>query len=150
MTHPVTRFPMLTDIRNADDLEAVHRVTACGSTPNCFDVKVVNTIKHCKEPGRVGGCAFRRPENGPKTVIIALSQTQGIRHMLLAHEFGHTTGLQHRRDPLALMTHCDIDKGTNNVNSDECKCFRAGPVLPVESRLPECRKRDPDLVCTLR
>jgi len=148
-TRPVTRFQMPRNIGNAGHLEAVHRVTACGSTPNCVDVKIVHKIKFCKErdDGGIVGCAFRRPENGPKTVIIARSQTQDIRHLVLAHEFGHTTGLQHRQDdPVALM-HCPIDTSTDQVTAAECKCFHAGPVLPVENRLAECRKPDPAHDC---
>src|SRR5262245_19617717 len=36
-TRPVTRPQMKKRIRNEADLEAVHQVTACGSTPNCVD-----------------------------------------------------------------------------------------------------------------
>ena len=146
---PITSFPAGTpkDILTEDQLEAVHRVTACGSQPSCSDVKLVATIKFCKTPRNRGvvGCAWRRPENGPKTMIVTHTQTtQGIREIVWAHEFGHTAGLQHRDDdPGALMTHCDMHGGTVKVEDVECNCFRAGP----GNTLQECLQPDPNLVC---
>jgi hypothetical protein len=144
----ITRFPAGTpgDILNEYQLEAVHRVTTCGSTPNCSDVKVVRRIKFCKTFNKDGyvGCSWRGPENGPKTMIVTHTlRTYGIRHIVWAHEFGHTTGLQHRVDPGALMTQCDMDGSTVQVKDVECNCFRAGP----GNTLQECSTPDPNLTC---
>jgi len=136
-----------TQIGSEDQLEAVHRVTACGSTANCYDVKIVERISFCKtaKPGYVG-CAWRHPGYGRKTVIMTYTaSTAGIRHIAWAHEFGHTTGLQHRDDSSgALMTQCAMDGRTVQVTPDECNCFRAGP----GNNLAECSKPDPNLTCS--
>jgi predicted Zn-dependent protease len=46
-----------------------------------------------------------------------------------AHEFGHTTGLKHRKDPdgLALMTP-EIEAFHRDVTKKECDRFKAGRV----------------------
>jgi hypothetical protein len=129
------------DITNAADLEAVHRVDA--------DVKVVQTITFCKgetRPAGFLGCAWR-PEGRPKTVIVANSAPRDLRHIVWTHEFGHTTGLEHRqRDNSALldplMTACGLEAFTVGVNRNECGCFRSGPRT--------CRMPDENLQCPLR
>lgn len=147
--NPIIPLPAGTpkDISTEEQLEAVHRVTACGSTPHCSDIKVVETISFCKKFMKNGyvGCAWRRPENGPKTMILTYTQrTLGIRHIAWAHEFGHTTGLQHRDDlPGALMTQCFMDGRTVQINRVECNCFRAGP----GNTLPECQQPDRNITC---
>jgi hypothetical protein len=134
------------DIRNEKDLEAVHQVNTCGNTPHCFDVKVVATIKFCKKKSEknILGCAWRDPAKGPKTVIVTHNRNSNrIRDILWAHEFGHTTGLHDRVDPNALMSHCALSFATVRINKDDCNCFREGP----GNDLPECKKRDPNLEC---
>src|SRR5215813_5425023 len=85
---PIIPFPsdIPTEITNEDQLEAVHRVSACGSTANCYDVKIVESISFCKtaKSGYVG-CAWRHPGYGPKTMIVTYTQrTAGIRHIAWA------------------------------------------------------------------
>jgi hypothetical protein len=105
------------DISDKDDLEAVHREVA--------DVKIVNSIGFCiGEKREFLGCAWRR--DGPKTVIIARDALRSKRGIVLAHEFGHVSGLPHRAEERALMF-CNLDFHRINVNETECSCFRAGP-----------------------
>src|SRR5262249_27611977 len=46
--------------------------------------------------------------------------------MILAHEFGHRTGLPHRSDTNALMA-CEVKVDGGQISPKECKCFRGGP-----------------------
>jgi len=115
------------DITNKFDLETVHRVPA--------DIKVVRSISFCvgeREKNEFEGCSWR-PEGRPKTVIVTRwgsSLGDGIGQVLWAHEFGHTTGLVHRyqQSNLNLMTPCELQAFSQQVNQDECDHFRVGPV----------------------
>lgn len=115
------------DITNAAELEAVHRVNA--------DVKVVESITFCKTYRRSGyiGCAWRREGNGSKTVIVTPLVAKA--HILWAHEFGHTKGLQHRAGDQVLMTPCQISPITVEINQHECDCFLGRPGAHCGSRL---------------
>jgi len=107
------------DINGPADLEAVHRETA--------HVKIVRQINYCWGSPPWLGCAWR-DGNRPKTMIISAQGLQvGFKHILWAHEFGHTTGLPHRRGDDPLMTPCALSYITININAQECQCFRAGP-----------------------
>jgi len=119
------------DISDKDDLEAVHREVA--------DVKVVNSIAFCVgRKGTFSGCAWRR--DGPKTVIVTIAKLLQFRGVLLAHEFGHTTGLVHRPEDDRLMN-CEIQHFHRKITRTECSCFRAGP---GGCKLPE---PDPTFAC---
>jgi hypothetical protein len=111
------------DINNAYDLEAVHSVDA--------DVKVVRKINFCKGRPPFIGCAWRA--DGPKTMIVT-RRLRSITHILWAHEFGHTKGLQHRLDRQALMTPCNIALSNVEINSEECRCLTGpgGCAIPVQ------------------
>lgn len=110
------------DIKDAKSLEAVHQVPA--------DVKIVRSITFCVgEPQGVFGCSWR-PKGLRKTMIVTLVGTgSGMEGVLWAHEFGHTTGLMHRkdRDGLALMTP-EIEAFHRDVTKKECRQFIAGHV----------------------
>jgi len=105
-------------ISDKDDLEAVHREPA--------DVKVVKAIDFCKRDsvfeGEFIGCSWR-PKRRPKTMIVTQVEA-GLRPILWAHEFGHTRGLPHRRNPEALMTPCTLFGDNDQLTSHECSCFR--------------------------
>jgi hypothetical protein len=105
-------------ISDKDDLEAVHREPA--------DVKIVKAIDFCKRDsafdGEFTGCAWR-PKPRPKTMIVTQVEPR-LRPFLWAHEFGHTRGLPHRRDPEALMTPCRLFGDNRQVTTRECSCFR--------------------------
>jgi hypothetical protein len=133
------------NIRNLDDLEAVHRVPG--------DVKIVESIHFCM--GRYDkrgfwGCSWR-PEGLPKTVIVVRGMRPGpvvgrdTRYILWAHEFGHTKGLHHRvDDKRALMTPCDIERVTRSITTDECTCFQngaAGCPIPPPKEEAACPAR---------
>jgi hypothetical protein len=122
---PITRLPRGApiDISNEDQLEAVHREAA--------DLKIVETITFCmgefREQGFVG-CAWRPEGRRPKSMIIPrfwLVRAPN-RHIILAHEFGHTTGLQHRAGQQVLMTPDKIGKGNVKITERECECFEKG------------------------
>jgi hypothetical protein len=115
---PITFFAQGTpeNINNETDLEKVHKEPA--------NVKVVSAISFCKRDGDFIGCAWRR--QGPKTVIVT-QRVLVVEHILWTHEFGHTTGLQHRAGAEALMTACNLNLTDVEINRDECNCFRAGP-----------------------
>lgn len=103
-------------IKTESDLEAVHRESA--------DVKVVQDIQFCKNKGSFVGCSWRR--DGPKTMIVT-QKMPDVAYVIWAHEFGHTTGLQHRTGMNVLMTPCNLFFNTIELNSNECDCFLAGP-----------------------
>jgi hypothetical protein len=109
-------------IKDAATLDAVHRVPA--------NVKVVRKIDFCADGFHAGGylgCAWR-PKNRPRTVIVkAPVPSVGRDPILWAHEFGHTTGLPHRNDEFALMN-CQIEAFHEEIDTKECRHFRAGPV----------------------
>ncbi len=113
------------------DLEKLHDEPA--------DVKVVSTIKFCKQKGTFIGCAWRR--QSPKTMIVT-QKVLAVRHILWTHEFGHTTGLPHRADAGVLMTPCDLALDKVEIDQDECNCFLAGP---GGCQIPEPK---PEVVCT--
>lgn len=103
-------------IKDESDLEAVHREKT--------DVKIVQDIQFCKTSGSFVGCSWRR--DGPKTMIVT-QKVPNAAHIIWAHEFGHTTGLQHRTGMNALMTPCDLFLNTVEISRDECNCFLGGP-----------------------
>lgn len=114
---PITTFADAPSvISDETDLEAVHRENA--------DIKVVRDVQFCKNPGSFVGCSWRR--DGPKTMIVT-QKMPSIAHIIWAHEFGHTTGLQHRTGMNALMSACNLFFNTVQINKDECDCFLAGP-----------------------
>lgn len=125
---PITTFNSApADIKSAADLEAVHSVPA--------DVKIVRSITFCV--GQINtegflGCAWR-PEGRQKTVVVSITGSlpkMGIASRVWAHEFGHTTGLLHRFQAgnMSLMTPCEIEAYSAQLNQDECNHFRAGPL----------------------
>jgi len=123
------------NIANAFDLEAAHSVPA--------DIKVVQTVDFCKNryDQSFVGCAWR-PSFLQKTVIV---EHRPIAHtyILWVHEFGHTTGLEHRIDDhLALMTPCGLKGFNRKISPEECQCFLAGP--------GGCQMADLDLQCPVQ
>lgn len=118
-------------INDPSTLEAVHSVDA--------NIKVVQKITFCNNQyykDGVAGCAWRA--KGRRTVIVTNNMMAlDDRHILWVHEFGHTTGLEHRNranseliDPLMTGPPCSLGSNTQLINKDECGHFRAGPVPP--------------------
>jgi len=129
-------------IRNPNDLEAVHRVPG--------HVKIVDAILSCigqtPDNGFVG-CSFRPNPRLRKTMIVNGGLEENERPNIWAHEFGHTTGLHHRKvsDPndSALMTPCAIKSFSSNLTRRECRCLRAGP----NNGLGACNRPDTQPMC---
>jgi hypothetical protein len=130
------------DITDDIDLEQVQEVPA--------DVKVVQSITYCAQEhnnGGYAGCAWR-PKLRPRTMIVARSEfslSMGNGPMIWAHEYGHTTGLNHRyhkgilSDSENLMTPCDLEIASQPINQFECDHFLKGPVSNYPRTLgPRC------------
>jgi hypothetical protein len=149
--------PDTPELVDASNIDAVHRVDS-NITGVDFRVKIVKEIHFCRpdlpDPdGPFEGCSFSRPDF--RSMILVHHKRhkdlQGRRvsnypdHLLWAHEFGHLTGLGHRRDPFgrdrfALMTHCSLTQFSDlpdtrvQVNRAECGRLRSGPgAQPAEA-----------------
>lgn len=91
---------------------------------------IVNAINWCGATGAVGGCGWPNGGKQPFIVTNALA-TSAQRGVVMAHEFGHTTGLNHEQfnnpSPLPLQI---MDQGalsTSNVKVKDaatCASFR--------------------------
>jgi hypothetical protein len=136
-----------------------HNIDAANKVDSDVDgvdvhVKVSEQIKFCR-PGVVGnqaGCAFSPGHFRSMIVVhpalhIDPRRSDGVflakfpDHLLWAHEFGHLTGLPHRKgasespeDEFALMTRCPlftqffgIPDARVQVNKEECNHMLEGP-----------------------
>jgi hypothetical protein len=133
-----------------NNIAAFHRVDS-DVTGTDFHVKVVKEIRFCRPDlpnpnGLFEGCSFLRPVS--RSIIVVHPKfhknphdldgpplSDYPDHVLWAHEFGHLTGLPHRRARLALMTPCSLTEFTDpntrvRVNRAECRRFRSGPGAP--------------------
>jgi hypothetical protein len=120
------------EIKNKHDRDAVHREDS--------DVKVVSTIVFCRPDQAVDlGCAWDPPPNDElhpqrrSMIVVDPDAVPGrpqrrlkFSGVLWAHEFGHMTGLFHRKEPNALMTGCGVETYTVKIKRHECNCFRGG------------------------
>jgi hypothetical protein len=132
---PVRTFPSPGAVVHGDlGVAAVHQVAA-EVTDADFHVKVVEKIRYCRGKfGRANGCAYH-PRY--RSIIVVHPKMHRDRddqllpdfpdHVLWAHEFGHLTGLGHRKDSRALMTNCGVTNVSVRVNREECRCLLAGP-----------------------
>lgn len=80
--------------------------------------KIVSAINWCGDFGpNIIGCA---PIPGDSFAVVrTASALEGI---LWAHEFGHTVGLAHRTDSLAIMR-ATIGANNRNITASECELF---------------------------
>jgi hypothetical protein len=116
------------------------------------DVKIVSTIAFCRPHQEAFlGCGWDPPPNDPehprhRSMIVVNpeatppSTPQGrlkFSGVLWAHEFGHMTGLFHRKEPNALMTGCEIATDTVKIKPHECDCFRGGARSCLHEHDPE-------------
>jgi hypothetical protein len=155
---PVRTFasPDTPAVVDEDNIEAVHRVDSNEAGVD-FHVKVVKEINFCRPglpPGSsFEGCSFSPPHF--RSIIVVhpdrhkVPHDRGSKypdHLLWAHEFGHLTGLGHRRDRFALMTPCSLTEFSNlpdtrvQVNRSECGCLLSGPAsCPLPPRPVTCQ-----------
>jgi hypothetical protein len=114
----------------------VHKVDA--NVAGDFHIKVVKEIDFCRPglpPGQQAGCSYSPRAHFRSIIVIDPRLRAAKGHLLVAHEFGHLTGLPHRDDdPNALMTRCSLESQFKNVSDDrvhvrkrECTHLRAGP-----------------------
>src|SRR6266446_8993507 len=137
-----------TPIVTRHNIDAVHRVDSNVAGVD-FRVKVVKEIKFCRPDlpnpdGLFDGCSFFPPDSRSIIVVHPKFHTNPRDprgsplsnypdHLLWPHEFGHLTGLPHRRDRFALMTPCSLSNlpGTPvQVNHAECRRLLSGPGAP--------------------
>jgi hypothetical protein len=108
-------------IENAADRDAIHAEKSF--------IKVVRQIKFCREGKpklegneNYGGCAW----NPGRTPSIIISYPLEFDEVVWAHEFGHTTGLDHRPGPDNLMDP-DYALARRQISRCECNSFHSGP-----------------------
>jgi hypothetical protein len=108
-------------IHNRRERDAVHSENFDSSVIN---IKIVKKIEYCRPPftGFLG-CSW--PHRFHSIIVVA---DQQVPQLVWPHEFGHQTGLWHRR-PLdnALMSPCTLQTDNVQVTQRECKCFQKGP-----------------------
>ena len=137
-----------TPIVDRRNIDAVHRVDSNVAGVD-FRVKVVKEINFCRPDlpnpdGAFDGCSFSPPDF--RSIIVVHPKfhknprdlhgpplSSYPDHLLWAHEFGHLTGLPHRRDRFALMTPCslsDVPDTRVQVKRAECRRLLSGPGAP--------------------
>jgi hypothetical protein len=130
---PIRTFSSADKVVNGDlDIAELHRIDSQLDVD--FRIKVVQEIGFCrKTSGTFNGCAY--PIESRSIVIVhpQLQKDQNGQlvadypnHVLWAHEFGHLTGLGHRRDDKALMTCGGITRSSVRVQPNECRCLLGG------------------------
>jgi hypothetical protein len=131
-----------------DNIKAVHLVASNVADVD-FRVKIVKKIRFCRPDiprpdGLFDGCSFF-PDDSRSIIVVHPKFHKNPQdvdgeplpnypdHLLWAHEFGHLTGLKHRRVRFALMTPCSLTEVPDNrvrVIARECRKFRSGPGAP--------------------
>jgi hypothetical protein len=112
------------EIRNQSDRDAVHSANP-DFDPNVISVKIVKKIKFCRpqQGNNFLGCSW--PHSFHSIIVVA---DQKFPRLVWPHEFGHHTGLWHRK-PLqdALMSPCTLNAHSVRVTQYECNCLVRGP-----------------------
>lgn len=113
-------------IKNQTDRDEVHKVRF---TPDdVVSVKIVERIEFCRPnfgKSLFNGCSWPRHF---RSMIVIAEPKPHVPELVWLHEFGHQTGLWHRRpDDAALMSPCPLTRANSQITADECKCFRQGP-----------------------
>jgi hypothetical protein len=89
-------------------------------------VKIVERIEFCRPnfgKATFNGCSW--PRHFRSMIVIA---DPHVPELVWLHEFGHQTGLWHRRpDDVALMSPCPLKKTNLELTEHERECFRKGP-----------------------
>jgi hypothetical protein len=113
-------------IKNQIERDEVHKVKF---TPDVLiSVKIVERIEFCRPnfgKSLFNGCSWPRHF---RSMIVIADPEPHVPELVWLHEFGHQTGLWHRRpDNVALMSPCPLTTANVQITADECKCFRKGP-----------------------
>jgi len=109
-------------IKTESDRDAVHRENFDG---NVVNVKIVKKIGFCRPQQGTSflGCSW--PHHFRSIIVVA---DQNFPQLVWPHEFGHQTGLWHRKDLAhALMSPCRLKATNVQVTPNECTCFLSGP-----------------------
>ena len=136
-----------TPVVNRRNIKAVHQVDSDLTDVN-FHVKLVEQIRYCRPGlprGLFEGCSYSPPDF--RSMILVHPKLhkdldgQPVSnypdHLLWPHEFGHLSGLGHRRDQHgrehALMTPCSLVPFSGHpdtdveINRKECRRLLSGP-----------------------
>ncbi len=108
-------------IKNRIERDAVHKVNF---DPSVINVKIVKEIKYCRPQlgNSFFGCSW--PHHFHSIIVVA---HQPFPELVWPHEFGHQTGLWHRKGGKALMSACLLNSANVQVTRHECDCFLSGP-----------------------
>ena len=111
-------------IKNQTDRDAVHAENP-DPDPKVISVKIVKQIDFCRpqQGNSFAGCSW--PHSFHSIIVVADDKHP---EFLWPHEFGHHTGLWHRRRlNTALMSPCPLKATNVQVTQSECDCLKAGP-----------------------
>ena len=113
-------------INNQTERDEVHKLRF--KPDGAVSVKIVERIEFCRPnfgKALFNGCSW--PRHFRSMLVVAEPKPQ-VPELVWLHEFGHQTGLWHRRpDDVALMSPCPLTPANLQLTADECKCFRKGP-----------------------
>ena len=113
-------------IKNQVERDEVHKVKF--DPDGIVSVKIVERIEFCRPnfgKSLFNGCSWPRHF---RSMIVVADPKPDVPELVWLHEFGHQTGLWHRRpDNAALMSPCPLATTNVQITADECKCFRKGP-----------------------
>jgi hypothetical protein len=113
-------------IKNQAERDAVHQVRF--KPEGIVSVKIVERIEFCRPnfgKSLFNGCSWPRHF---QSMIVVADPRPNVPELVWLHEFGHQTGLWHRRpDQAALMSPCPLTTANVQLTADECECFRIGP-----------------------
>jgi hypothetical protein len=111
-------------IKNQADRDAVHAQNP-DPDPKVISVKIVKKIEFCRpqQGNSFVGCSW--PHSFHSIIVVAKEK---FPQLVWPHEFGHHTGLWHRRGLNdALMSPCPLKATNVQITQSECQCLMAGP-----------------------
>jgi hypothetical protein len=135
---PVRTFASPDKVFGGLDIDELHRVDADVAGVD-FHVKVVKDIMFCRDtPANFRGCAY--PPTYRSIIVVRPTKDNDGRDsfsepVVWAHEFGHLTGLGHRKNKRALMKCGGVTDVSVRVSRRECRCILRGPG-PGSCKLP--------------
>jgi hypothetical protein len=111
-------------IRKRSDRDAVHKENP-DPDPKVISLKIVKKIEFCRpqQGNSFAGCSW--PHSFHSIIVVA---DDNIPELLWPHEFGHHTGLWHRKGLNdALMSPCPLKPTNVQITPSECQCLLGGP-----------------------